>query len=352
MNNLIRQNFLVRLFFLPLSFIYRILTDIRNLFFKFGIFNIKRFDVPIISVGNITTGGTGKTPVVMALIDLLKNDFSQIIIISRGYKRKTRGLIVVSNGKGNYVTAEEGGDEPVLIARKYPGCPVIVSEKRSIAIEKAIELYNPDLIILDDAFQHRWVHRNCDIVLIKAQTDLRDERLLPIGSLRESLKNLNRSDLIVITNHRTDSDNKNTKYLKNRFSGPIFICETKPICLVNSDFSTSSDLSKLVNQDVIAFTGIADPLLFKKILIENNINIEDFIAYPDHHFYTDEDIRKIIASAEQNNCEIIITTEKDLVKLKNYNFNKYKFLGLSIKIDIICAQNLRQKILKFIDMKL
>ena len=126
----IRQNRIIRIILFPLSVLYTCLVQLRNFLFDSSVFISHRFAVAMVSVGNITAGGTGKTPMTMWLIHLLREDFKRIVVISRGYGRKTKGIKVVSDGRGNVLSAQEGGDEPVLIARKHPSCPVIVSEKR------------------------------------------------------------------------------------------------------------------------------------------------------------------------------------------------------------------------------
>ena len=165
--------------------------------FDTGCFSVSVFPVPVISVGNIIAGGSGKTPFTMLLIPMLSERYKRIAVISRGYGRKSKGLRIVSDGKGRVIQAEDGGDEPVMIARKYPNQVVIVSEKRAPAIREAIDTYGAELIVLDDAFQHRWVYRNCDIVLIGDARLMLNEAFLPAGNLRENPFDLKRAQIIV-----------------------------------------------------------------------------------------------------------------------------------------------------------
>ena len=191
------------------SVLYRLITDIRNLLFDLSIFKIHKFNIPIISVGNITSGGTGKTPFILYLIEKLSQHRNNIVVLSRGYGRDSKGIQVVSDGDGNIVGKDIGGDEPVLIATKFPKIPVLVSEKRYLGIEQAIQKFDAQLILLDDAFQHRYVKRDCNIVLVDANQPVQEDNILPLGNLREKKSNLNRTDIIVITKIRNEVNIEN-----------------------------------------------------------------------------------------------------------------------------------------------
>ncbi len=193
-----RLNFFLRPVLVLFSFCYGFIIWIRNTLFDWRILRIKKFNLPVISVGNISAGGTGKTPFTMELIRLLNQKYKRITIISRGYKRQSHGLQVVCDGHGFLAAVETGGDEPVLIARRFPGCVVLVSEKRSQAIEQAVRQFQSELIILDDAFQHRWVERDVNIVLLAQSNLLGREWLLPAGHLREPLDSLKRANLVML----------------------------------------------------------------------------------------------------------------------------------------------------------
>jgi tetraacyldisaccharide 4'-kinase len=305
--------------------------------------------VALVSVGNITAGGTGKTPMTMWLINLLKNDFKCIVVISRGYGRKGRGTRLVSDGKGTILSAQEGGDEPVLIAKKNPTCPVIVSEKRSRGIRMALAEIQPDLVLLDDAFQHRWVYRHCDLVLIKAEGELYREKCLPLGNLREPLGNLKRADIIVMTKIRKSVDARDIAVVEKNYHGPIIESRMIPDRLVNQNFKEVYQFEQLKGHRILAFAGISDPRLFTHFLQEQGMLLEEFIPYPDHHYYSQRDINDLYARAVSHNCRYIITTEKDLVKLDISQIKEVEILGLRIRIELSERERLRQNIVSCID---
>ena len=345
----IRQVWIIRILLFPLSILYTCVIQIRNFLFNFGVFKSHRSPVILVSVGNITAGGTGKTPMTMYLIHLLSEDFKRIVVISRGYGRRTKGVNIVSDAKGNILSAQEGGDEPVLIARKNPTCPVIVSEKRSQGIITALAEFQPDLILLDDAFQHRWVNRHCDVVLINAEGEFHKERPLPLGNLREPLGNLNRADIIIMTKITKSVNARDIAVVEKNYSGPIFESRFLPDRLVNHNFEQVYQIDQLKDHRILAFAGISDPRLFTHFLEEQGMILEEFVSYPDHHYYSEWDLKDLYAKACGHNCRHIITTEKDLVKLNISQINEVEILGLSIKIELAEREKLRQNILTCID---
>ena len=345
----IRQIQLIRILLFPLSILYTWVVQVRNFLFNSSVFKSHRFPVALVSVGNVTAGGTGKTPMTMWLVDLLKNEFKGIVIISRGYGRKTKGIKVVSDGKGNLLSAEEGGDEPVLIARKHKSCPVIVSEKRSLGIRKALAEFQPDLILLDDAFQHRWVSRHCDIVLIRGTGELYKEQPLPLGNLREPLGNLKRADIVVMTKFKEAVDRRDIAVIKKNYSGSIFESRFMPDRLVNQNLEEVYQIDELKGQRIIAFAGISDPHLFSSFLEEQGMILEEFVLYPDHYYYTERDINDLYVKARGSGCRYIITTEKDLVKIKVTKSKEVELLGLSMRLEISEHERLRQNIISCID---
>lgn len=351
MNQSIQNNFLKILLF-PLTVLFGLISDLRNFFFNKGILKISTYDIPIVSVGNIVAGGTGKTPFIMLLIELLQIDFSHIVVISRGYGRKSKGLQIVSDGKGNIINPVLGGDEPVMIARKYPNIPVIVSEKRSMGIEKAVNRFESDMVLLDDAFQHRWIRRDCDIVLISGERKTDNERLLPAGNLRERLKNLNRANLVVVTSGKKKSIEDISHSLSGYYRGPVFNCEFKPDCLVDINLANWGNLSKINKKKIYAFAAIANPERFRKMLIRNGVDLTGLKIFPDHHSYSNADIDKINSESQAAESEYVVTTEKDLVKLNTLKSIKIPLLGLSIKGVLEDKDIFTKKLYQFIDMKM
>jgi tetraacyldisaccharide 4'-kinase len=348
----LRSNIFLKPVLILFSYGYALVVWIRNTLFDRRILRISRFTVPVISVGNIVAGGTGKTPFTMELIRLLNQKFKRIAVISRGYKRQSRGLQLVSDGKGFLAGVETGGDEPVLIARRFPDCVVLVAEKRSQAIEQAIQKYQAELIILDDAFQHRWVERDADIVLL-AQSDLPGaERLLPAGQLREPLSSLKRANLVMLIHKESIQPVGAYADLRRYYQGYAGSAQIQVDCLVDATLTpliTAGDLRQLAGRPVIAFAGVANPDSFNNILLSAGVDLRRLMVYPDHHIYSEQDLADIKSAARKENCADLLTTEKDLVKLPADQFSGYKLLAVRIKLGLELPQHFQQKLDEFID---
>ena len=296
----------IKYLLLPVSLLYGIIMEIRNLFYEFSIFKSYHFDIPVISVGNITVGGTGKTPFVIWLAKKMLGHYNKIAVISRGYGRSSKGMKVVSD----YKNPQKFGDEPCLIAVSVPEVVVIVSENRKKAIEHAVEEYDADLIILDDAFQHRSVQRNLDMVLLNSAEKYNGNFPLPTGTLREFKHNISRSDIIIITN-TTEDDAGEINIADKSLYRSRGILNT----IVNSDFAEIESISNFKDRNVVAFSGIAHPEIFKKYLEQKEIKVKKYLSFRDHYNYTIEDIKTLIHTAQSVNCQILLCTEKDMIKI-------------------------------------
>jgi len=331
----------IRKFLLPLSLFYWLGVSVRNWFFEIGFLKSNKVSVPMISVGNISAGGVGKTPFVEMLIEKLAFS-NQLSVVSRGYGRKSSGTIVVSDGRGNIASGEEAGDEPSQLAHKYPELIVVVDEQRVRGARKAIEL-GATMILLDDGFQHRYLQRDLDIVIISAEEILKGDLLLPSGNRREPLSSLERADLIAITRC---SDLKEYKHVytmgRERKSLPT---ETPTIGLTTKLKVFKHILSnkivkieKFTNKKVVAFSGVGNPKSFEDLMLEMNIKVVKHIAFSDHHWYRDDDIQTIIRARKETNADYIITTEKDAVRLRE------KFVEL-LKTEPVIVAEIQQEII-------
>jgi tetraacyldisaccharide 4'-kinase len=347
----IRKYWIMKLLLYPFSVLYGIITGLRNIFYRSRLFKVHRFEVPVISIGNIVAGGTGKTPFTMLCIDLLKDQYQRIVIVSRGYGRTSKGLQVVSDGKGTIVPVETGGDEPVMIARKYPKTPVIVSEIRSKGITRAVETFKADLILLDDAFQHRQVSRNCDLVLISSGRTLRDERLLPLGDLRERLKDLKRADIVMLNKSQGNLDDRDLDLLNIIYKGPVFDCFFRPAALVDSQFKKIADIGILKDKAIYVFCAIARPEKFIGMLTDLGAKVQKTRIYSDHHHYTESDLEQIRSEYQRLKCDFLITTEKDMVKIESANFKELDLVAVSLVGEVSNAKTFVDKLNQFIDIK-
>ncbi len=301
---------------LPLSWLYALVIEARNKTFDWGIVRSESVDVPVISVGNITTGGTGKTPLVEYIVKHFQNKGKNVAVIARGYKRSSRGVVIVSDGSRVLVDANTGGDEPVQIAHKFPKAVVVVGERRVEAARVTIDRFAPDLIILDDGFQHRHLRRDLNIVVMSASKDIVGESLLPSGSKREGLKALRRADVVALS--RADSSTSAGEWsnkLHPWFRGPIVMFQyvTETFCRPIHQLPVSA--SAIAMKPVLAFSGIGDHKGFVRSLESSGFNVRDDIRFPDHHSYTFDDMKRITSNMKVAKAEICVTTEKDSMRL-------------------------------------
>lgn len=253
--------------------------------------------VPVISVGNVSVGGTGKTPMVMFIAELLQSAGYSPGIILRGYRRSSRGLRVVHDGTNIAGTAKEVGDEAMLHATRLD-IPVVVAESKVDAAVYAAGFLPCDVLIVDDGFQHRALHRDLDIVLVNRKT-LDDQRLLPAGRLREPLTSLNRADVVIASGGSITRDEL-----------AVF---TKPDAVI-ARMQISADAPLLREKRLLAFAGIANPDRFIDTLKACGVDVVSNIEFRDHHVYGKSDIEKIISLASKLGADVV-TTEKDAVKL-------------------------------------
>ena len=310
--------------FLPFLFIYAIIIWLRNYFYDKKWLKVIDFNKPIISVGNISTGGTGKTPLVIYIAKLLIKNNKIPAVISRGYGRKSKGLRVVHDGNKIINNSEVSGDEPFLIAQTINIIPVIVAENRVKGINYLIDKFEFDVIIMDDGFQHRAVKRNLDIITISAQDPIANYKLLPIGNLREPLKKIYRADCIIYTktdNYKIpDIHYKIKDYIKLKYLLSI----SKPLLMKFENGNYKKTL--LPEEPVVVFCGIADPGSLILSINKLSIKIKNKYFFNDHQFYNEKKINKLIKQIKINQTNSILTTQKDLVKLpKSFllRFNVY-----------------------------
>ena len=311
---------------LPFSWIYGAVVRFRNFLFDVGVLKSHAFSIPVISVGNLTVGGTGKTPHVEYLVSLLQ-DHMGVAVLSRGYKRKTRGYLLADENS----TARDIGDEPYQMKSKFPKAVVAVDKKRVHGIEKLTEDNKDiDVILLDDAFQHRYVKPGINILLVDYHRLIIYDRLLPAGRLREPLSGKNRADIVIITkcpqelrpmDYRVITKAMDLYAYQQLFFTtlcykplcPVFANEAKPLP-VSPDDGVIPDC--LRNHHILLLTGIASPLQMLKDIKEATGNTPDMLTFSDHHNFKKKDIDRINQTfAALPSPSVIITTEKDATRL-------------------------------------
>ena len=305
---------------LPLSWLYGLIVGIRNELFELKILKTRRFNIPVISIGNITVGGSGKTPHVEYLIRLLK-DKMNVAVLSRGYKRKSHGYVLATTD----TPMQDIGDEPYQIKTKYPKVHVAVDKNRCEGISRLTtdkETCDTDVILLDDAFQHRYVQPGINILLVDYHRLIIYDRLLPAGRLREPLSGKHRADIVIITkcpkdlnpiDYRVLSKAMDLYPFQQLYFTTLEYCELEPI------FSNKKNLllTDIRGWNILLLTGIATPQHLQEDLNEyTGYNALTTLSYPDHYAFTKKDIRLINETFERMSTpKIIITTEKDKARL-------------------------------------
>ncbi|MFQ6116411.1 MAG: tetraacyldisaccharide 4'-kinase, partial [bacterium] len=311
-----------------------------------GILKSKRLPCIVISIGNIVAGGTGKTPAVIAIARLLQRASMRVAVISRGYRSTSRGkFAVVSDGEKILLSPEETGDEAHLLARSLKGVPILIGKKRFEAGLEAIKLWQVDVILLDDGFQHWKLAKDLDIVAVDATQPFGTGRMLPSGTLREPKSTLRHADIILLT--RVDqTSNLNSVYAQIRKYAPhqpIVESAHVPYSLRTMGGTEILGLELLEGKNVLAVCGIGNPDSFVSALRSLKTAQITLLEFPDHHKYTFADIKSILKKAEADEVDFIITTEKDEQKL--LAFHNLPIFVLSIKLNLTTRKNLLETLL-------
>lgn len=303
---------LVRKILFPFAILYGVITSIRNFLFDNKVLQSYSFDIPIIAVGNLSVGGTGKTPQIEYLIRLLSAKYT-IATLSRGYKRKSEGFVLADSTSN----AEILGDEPFQFYKKFNNIQVAVDADRKNGIEQLLlQTQKPNLILLDDAFQHRKVKAGFYILLTSYGDLYSDDFMLPTGNLRENKSGAKRADVIIVTKcpeglSVAEQNNIKIKLGLSAKQELYFTCITYDDCIYSENKKVA--LQDVQNQPQLLLAGIAKPEPFFSYL-KTNTNNQEVLQYPDHHSFTEKEILDLKNKAQN---QIIITTEKDYVRLKS-----------------------------------
>ncbi len=300
------------------SLIYRLIVDLRNRLYDRQILESVRLSCPVISVGNITVGGTGKTPCVIGLARMLQQNGFKCAVISRGYGGKNpQSVNIVSDGNSVLLGAESAGDEPLLIARSLPGIPVITGAKRKLTGQAAIERFGSNVLICDDAFQHRQIVRDIDIVLLDAEKPMGNGYLLPRGPLREPKDSLQRADCVILTRAGgTEPLHPDVAGIASKAGIPVFRAAHQFKELIRPGENHPLEQNVLQGKKVCAFCGIAQPASFKKLLIDAGSELLSFMEFPDHYAYERNDLEALKNLFLKFHADYWITTEKDAMRLE------------------------------------
>jgi tetraacyldisaccharide 4'-kinase len=292
----------------------------------------------VVSVGNLTTGGTGKTPAVIMLAQWALQNGYRPVILSRGYGGHYRKKILeVTDGTTIKSHAAEAGDEPCLMAEKLKGVPIVLSSKRFLAGQWSQKRHHTNFFILDDGFQHRALKRDLDLVLLDAKEPFHNGHLLPWGLLREPIRHLERARAFIITRaDRKPLDQELEVFLKSWFpEKPVYRSVHLPDRIVFEGRSEDHGPEYLQGKPVAAFAGIADPEAFKTTLQQLGSRIIFFKSFADHHPYRMEEIQALAAEAGKNKADFLITTEKDWMRIKGLSKSLPDLAYLSIQFRLL-----------------
>ncbi len=297
----------------PLSALYGAGVSARLGLYRAGLFRPKALPCPVISVGNITAGGSGKTPVTMFIADYLTKRGVRVVILSRGYGGSVRGAAVAGNGGEARLSPAEAGDEPALMARRLAGVPVVIGADRYEAGRLAVKEFSPDVVVLDDGFQHMGLARDLNILLVDGSRPLAGARLLPAGPLREPLTALSRADMVLVKGGRLGSGDRELIAGYGLMTGG-FVYRVEGL----RDLATGGTLTvKSYGKDpVLAVSAIADPASFLRTLSGIGMKVAHAMDFPDHHPYDAGDVRAMGERMRETGAAGIVTTEKDGVKLQ------------------------------------
>lgn len=309
----------------PLSGLYGVAMKARRALYRRGIFRVHKIAVPVISVGNLTTGGTGKTPLVEWIARALAQPQRRVCILTRGYGRqRPQSRVLVSNGSEIFSDAHEAGDEPLLLAEKLKGKAAVICDADRVAAARwATEKLGTNLFILDDGFQYLRLARELNILAIDATNPWGNRHLLPAGNLRESSGQLARADCIVIT--RAD-DTAQTEALKSEIDQlskgcPVFLSRMRIDGLRKlSELKDGAAGEDLKSVPVAAFCGVGNPESFFAQLRREGYTLCHTRVFPDHHYYTQEEINSLISQSSERGAHALVTTAKDEVKLRSLKF--------------------------------
>ena len=296
----------------------------------------------VVSIGNLTAGGTGKTPAVIMLARWALKEGYRVAVLSRGYRGRYREkFLEVSDGETIKADPQESGDEAYLLARKLPGIPIVISRKRYIAGSFAHGKFGTNFFVLDDGFQHLELKRDLDLVLIDAASSFGNGHLLPWGPLREPIDQLVRADIAILTRFSNqNSGQRTTDLLNEKFPAiPIFCADHEPEKVVFPQLNESHEPDFLKGKRVLAFAGLARPEVFRETLIRLGADIVYFKSFRDHYRFKPNEIRALIQMREELGAQYLLTSEKDWVRMAAFAPMCPEMGYLSIKFKMVSDQD-------------
>lgn len=311
------------------SAVYYLISKVRNFLYKKNIIKSFQSRVYTISVGNLTTGGTGKTPITAEIANYLYDRGERPAILSRGYggQLPNKDVNIVSDGKNTYFTALEAGDEPFWLASHCMGTAVLTCSSRVKSAKYAQSKLKATRLILDDGYQHQKIKRDLNLLVVDSEKQFSNGCVLPLGALREPLSEIKRADKIIVVDKSFDDRGAKTyaRFLRKKYKKPAFVCSMIPDIVYN----IKNECLIEDNIPVIAFSAIAQPEQFYNFL--SRYDVLDTRDFSDHHIYTGEDIKELLTLKDKYGAMAIITTEKDAVKVKDIIHDDLKIYALKLK---------------------
>lgn len=298
---------------------YRGLLRAREWFYRQQVLRSRTLPCAVVSIGNLTVGGTGKTPAVEHAARTLADLGARPAIVSRGYGRRTTGVRVVADGRAVLLGPHEAGDEPFLLARRLPGVPVVVGASRYEAARLALDRFGVSAVVVDDGFQHRSLVKDVEVVLVRAASPLGNGLVLPAGPLREPVTALGRADLIVATAPDGCESVAEVEALAARHAPgiPVLAARHQPVEVWEAGGAERRPAAHLAGRRLLGFAGIAWPAGFRRTLESMGVALAGFEAFPDHVWYRREDVERLCDRALAAGAEGLVTTEKDGVRLSD-----------------------------------
>jgi len=321
------------------SLCYSAAVRLRLMAYRRGLLKTKSLPAFVVSIGNITAGGTGKTPFVAMLGDWASRHEFSTAILSRGYKRKKsiHESLVVSDGKGDISSVYDAGDEPILLARKLPSTPVLISKDRYAIGDMAIRRFGSELLLLDDGYQHLGLKRDLNVLLIDMKRRFGNKSLLPLGPLREPCESIQRADLVVITRYSNDyRGNEFIDCVKKMVPGkPVFHSRHLPDKLLFPHTGEVHPPQILMGKHVMAFAGIAYTDDFLEMITALGAQVTGFKEYPDHYAYKGSDFEELASWSRGSEVDFLLTTEKDWVRIEQTVGSRLNIGVLAITMEIL-----------------
>jgi tetraacyldisaccharide 4'-kinase len=326
--------------------LYELVVRARAALYESGLFETRRLKAPVISVGNLTVGGAGKTPCVAFLARFLRDEGYEVAILSRGYKRESQGRVEVSDGREILSGPNEAGDEPFLLAKSCPGARVVVDRDRYAAGKWLEERGRISVFILDDGYQHLRLARDLNLLLVDASEPLDQAKMIPFGRLREPITAIGRADAVIVTRSDQPFDRRALENAIRKFARPgtpVFYAHHKMTELISLDGAEVASTADFARKSVAAVSGVARPDRFVADLERLGMEIALRRDFDDHHRYTREELSEVVERAREVRAEAIITTEKDAANLPHGFAGPLALPIFAARIEFACENEVALK---------